>query len=181
MTNKNMPWGAGTPWKNQTAFFTFLRGGLRRVWNKHPSKLEAIKAQRKQVKNPNPRGNKATVWGAQCVMCKGDFISKEIQVDHIVGAGQLNEVEDIQGFTERLLLVRPEDLRMCCKFCNSCLSYADKYGGTYEDAVITKRAIEVCKLPAKKQNEWLTSRGVKPAPNAKDRRVQVEAALKEGK
>ena len=177
---KDVPWGQGTPWKTQAEFFTFLRGGLRRVWNKHPSKLNALKKQRIQVKNPNPRGNKATVWGASCAMCGKHYISKEIQVDHINSAGQLNKVEDIQGFVERLLLVSEKDLRMVCKPCNSALAYADKYGTTYKEAVLIKQAIDICKLPAQKQRDWLEDKGIVPATTAPKRRKQVEDYLLKG-
>lgn len=174
------PWGQGTPWKTQAEFFTFLRGGLRRVWNKHPSKLNALKKQRIQVKNPNPRGNKATVWGASCAMCGKHYISKEIQVDHINSAGQLNKVEDIQGFVERLLLVSEKDLRLVCKPCNSALAYADKYGTTYKEAVLIKQAIDICKMPAQKQRDWLEDKGIVPATTAPKRRKQVEDYLLKG-
>ena len=95
MTDKVM-WGENTPWKTSTAFFTYLRGCLRKAWVRHPVKLNLIKSKRKQIKNPNPRGKKPTVWGFTCELCNKEYVAKEGQVDHRVGAGQLNKTEDIQ-------------------------------------------------------------------------------------
>lgn len=171
------PWGEGSPWKNSTAFFTYLRGCLRKAWSRNPSKLNLIKKQRKQIPNPNPRGNKETVWGATCSMCNNDFVLKEINVDHIVAAGQLNKTDDIQGFVERLLYVTEDDLRLVCKGCNSALAYSDKHGVSYEEAILIKKAIEV--QNSKQDKEWLTERSVKPDSNATKRRAQIINKLKE--
>ena len=128
------PWGEGTPWKNSTAFFTYLRGCLRKAWSRNPIKLNVLKKKRYQITNPNPNGKKPTVWGAKCEMCDGEFPLNKIQVDHIEAAGQLNRIEDIQEFVERLLFVTDEDLRLVCVDCNSALAYADKYDVSYAGA-----------------------------------------------
>ena len=165
------PWGQGSPWKNSTAFFTYLRGCLRKAWSLHPTKLNLIKKQRKQIPNPNPRGNKETVWGATCAMCGNDFVLKDINVDHIIPAGQLNQTEDIQGFVERLLYVTEDDLRLVCKGCNSALAYADKHGVSFAEALVIKKAIEI--QNTKQDKQWLQERGITPASNAAKRRQQI--------
>lgn len=145
-------------WKNETAFFTYLRGCLRKAWSTHPVKLELIKKKRYQIPNPNPRGNKPTVWGCDCSMCGKTDVLKNFQVDHAISAGKLNKVEDIQGFVERLLIVGEGDLRMVCKDCNNALALADKQGISYEEAIIRKKVIAMGKnkLPElKKQMEAL--------------------------
>lgn len=174
------PWqDENSPWKNSTAFFTFLRGCLRKAWSRHPTKLNLIKKLRKQIPNPNPRGNKPTVWGAECAMCGGDFILKDIQVDHITPAGELNKTEDIQGFVERLLYVTEADLRLVCKGCNSALAYSDKHKITFEQALIQKQIIALQK--EKKDVEFIRSLGYNPAKNAKLRKEQLIGILtKEG-
>jgi|SRR5690625_19214 len=158
-SNRKEPWGENTPWKNSTAFFNFLRGCLRKAWSTHPTKLILLKNKRYQIPNPNPKGKKATVWGADCAMCKGTFVIKDIQVDHIVPAGQLNKTEDIQGFVERLLYVTEDDLRLVCKECNSALSYSDKQGITYEEAICEKKSIQKTKQSAENQKKELLSLG----------------------
>lgn len=170
------PWGyEGSPWKNSVAFFTYLRGCLRKAWSTNPIKIKLLNKKRYQIPNPNPKGNRATVWGADCAMCGGTFPIKNIQVDHITPAGSLQEREDIQGFVERLLFITEDDLRLVCKGCNSALAYADKHGISYEEAVAIKKAIEICKT--KKDKEFLLEKGIEPESNAAKRRKQIEKEL----
>lgn len=172
------PWGEGTPWKNSVAFYTYLRGCLRRAWNHSPIKLTVLNKRRKQIKNPNPKGKKSTVWGAECSMCHNDFVIKDIQVDHIIPAGSLQNKEDIPGFVERLLFVREEDLRLVCKGCNSALAYADKNGISFEEALAIKKAIALQKNKVDKQ--WLIDKGKIPASNATKRRGQIIQEIMNG-
>lgn len=156
-------------WRNKTAFMNYLRGCLRKAWSKNPVKHEYIKKMRYKIPNPNPKGRAKTVFGFKCEMCKEEYLIKDCQVDHITPAGKLNEVEDIQGFTERLLFVTEDDLRLVCKGCNSALAMADRYGITYGEAIIRKRVIEKSKLPVEKQKKILTSHSL-PCHNAEARK-----------
>lgn len=165
------PYGEGTPWKNSVAFYNYLRGCLRSAWSKNPVKHMLIKKMRKQIDNPNPRGNKATVWGFTCAMCNEDFPISSCNVDHIVPAGSLRCKEDIQGFVERLLFVGENDLRLVCKPCNNALSMADKKGTTYEEELIEKQAIAIVK--AKNDHKWLEERGITPESTQAKRRIQI--------
>ena len=169
------PWGIGTPWKNSVAFFTYLRGCLRKAWSSSPIKHNLIKKKRKQIKNPNPNGKKETVFGFTCEMCNTDHVIANGQVDHKVAAGSLRKTEDIQGFVERLLYVTEDDLRLICKGCNSALAYADKQGISYEEAVREKKLIEICKT--KKDVQFLKDRNIVPASNATKRKQQVREVL----
>lgn len=165
------PWGEGTPWKNSVAFYTYLRGCLRKAWSRNPVKLEVLKAQRRQIANPNPKGKKATVWGATCAMCGGVFPLKDIQVDHILAAGTLTCKEDIPGFIERLLFVNKDDLRTVCKKCNSILAYQDKHKVSFKEASAVKTAISLIK--DKKDKEWLKQRNIVPETSQDKRRKQI--------
>lgn len=168
----NQPWGyEGSPWKNSTAFFTYLRGCLRKAWSNNPIKHNLIKKKRKQIPNPNPKGKKPTVWGFDCELCGGEFVISLCQVDHIVPAGSLQRTEDIQGFVERLLYVTEDDLRLVCKDCNSALALADKQKVSIEEAFAIKEAIRI--LKEKKDKEWLKERGIDPASNQTKRRQQI--------
>tara|TARA_R100000388_G_C7229358_1_gene153699 strand:+ start:168 stop:698 length:531 start_codon:yes stop_codon:yes gene_type:complete len=166
------PWeDPRTPWKTKSAFMSYIRGCLRIGWNKHPVKLAVLKNQRKQVPNPNPRGNKKTVWGFECPLCGTEDVIKNAQVDHIKSAGTLREISDIQQFAENLLVVVEEDLRLICKNCNSALAMSDKQGISFEEARATKKAIAIQK--EKRDTEFLESAGISPARNAKERRQQI--------
>ena len=173
------PWGPDSPWKNSVAFFTYLRGCLRKAWSNNPIKHNLIKKKRKQIPNPNQKGKKATVWGFDCEICGGEFVMSLCQVDHIVPAGSLQKTEDIQGFVERLLYVTEEDLRLVCKDCNSALALADAQGISLERARAEKTAIRLQK--EKQDVQWLKENGIIPASNSAKRRVQIVERLMEEK
>ena len=160
-------------WETKASYFTWLRGALRRCWNKSPAKIEFINANR--IKIENSKGK--MVWGGKCALCGEMFIQSQLQVDHAIPAGSLQDVSDIEGFVTRLLM--SDALRFACIHCNSALSYADKYGVSYEEAVITKRAIAL--QNDKKDVQWLQERGTIPNKNAKSRRKQIIEKMKEEK
>lgn len=170
------PWGEGSPWKNSVAFFTYLRGCLRKAWSNNPIKHNLIKKKRYQIPNPNPKGKKATVFGFDCELCNNTYPISEGQVDHIKPAGSLRKTEDIQGFVERLLYVTEDDLRLICKGCNSSLSHADKMGISFEQALLEKKAIALQK--EKKDVQYLKESGIIPATNQAKRRLQLIEVLK---
>lgn len=159
MTKNKEPWGEGTPWKNSTTFFSYLRGCLRLAWKRHPTKLAKIKNTRYRIPNPNPNGRAKTVFGFKCEMCHNEYPMSECQVDHIEAAGKLNKTEDIQGFVERLLYVTEDDLRLVCKTCNSALSMSDKSGISFEEALVQKKVIAKMKLPKPQQDKILAKYG----------------------
>ena len=166
-----------TLWKSSTQFWGFIRGKLRLGWNTHPMKISVINKKRYQIKNPNPKGKKPTVWGFDCEMCGKTFPISEGQVDHITPAGSLTCKEDIQGFVERLLCVTEDDLRLVCKGCNNALAMSQKQGITYDEAILEKTIIEICKT--KKDREFLQNAGITPASNAAKRKEQIREYLKE--
>lgn len=177
MSDRKVPWGhPGSPWKNDVAFFTYLRGCLRKAWSRNPIKLNLIKKKRKQIENPNPRGKKATVWGFTCECCGGTFILSQGEVDHIESAGKLSSLDDVRGFVERLLFVTEDDLRLLCKTCHRTITYADKQGLSFKEAEAVKRAISICKDNLDKQ--FLIDNGLSPASSKAKRRIQIEEFLK---
>jgi len=163
-------------WKNSVAWFTYLRGCLRKAWSNSPVKHNLIKKKRYQIPNPNPKGKKATVFGFDCELCGGTYVLSEGQVDHINPAGSLRKTSDIQGFVERLLYVTEDDLRLICKGCNSALSHADKMGLSFEESVREKKAIALQK--DKKDLQWLKDRGIVPQSSQAKRRLQIIEVLK---
>ena len=170
-------------WKNQTAWFTWLRGLLRRGWNHHPLKIATINRSRYQIPNPNVNGKKPTVWGFDCSLCGGTFPVSHGQIDHITEAGQLNKREDIQGFVERLLMVTEHDLRLICKDCNSACVLQNKQGISFQEARATKAAILMEKdkslVPFLLENGYNSGSSI--GKNAKQRRQQaIEILMNQG-
>jgi len=151
MSSKKM-WGDGTPWGTENAFWTWMRGGLRRsLWMRHPVKLALLKEKRYRA--PLGRVSKSgiaqLVWAIDCSVCAQCVKQSNAEVDHIHEAGSLKNVEDIQSFIERLAFVTSDDLRVVCKPCHKILTYASRYGVSFEEA--KKRKDEIAKRKRKKK------------------------------
>jgi transcription elongation factor Elf1 len=173
--NDKVPWGEGTPWPKKNNFFNYLRGCLRKAWVNNPIKIQVLNKRRKQIVNPNPKGKKPMVWGFDCEMCNEESVIANCQVDHIHPAGSLQEIEDIQGFIERLLFVTEDDLRLVCKDCNNALAMADKQGISFNEAIIEKKIIKICK--EKKDKEFIQEKGLIPASSQDKRKIQIRQIL----
>ena len=140
-------------WKTESAYFSYIRGCIRLAWSKNPVKLKLLKKVKKQIPNPNygkPRNTKPTVMGGECEICKNDFPMKFLEVDHRHGGTySLRSVEDIQGFFESVCIVSEDDLRVVCKDCHGCLTYAARNDISFEDAKKTKDYISTSKSDEK--------------------------------
>jgi hypothetical protein len=190
------PWEVkGVPWKTESAYWSWVRGVLRRGWSRHPVKLEYIKKNRVRVPNPNPNGRNGEVWGMECRSCKGLFsmpIEKKtrarieastgktlvvIEINHLTAASRLRSKEDLGTFAAKLLFVSFSDLEPLCQTCHKIYSYAEKQGISYEQAEFEKKVMEI--VNSGKVNEFLEERGIVPESNAKKRRLQVTEYLQE--
>jgi 5-methylcytosine-specific restriction endonuclease McrA len=163
-------------WKNSTAWFTYLRGCLRKAWSRNPVKLEYIKNNRIKIKNPNPKGKVPEVWGAVCECCGEKFVMKDLQVDHIIPAGGLTKTDDIQGFIERLLYITDDDIRLLCKNCHGVITYQEKHGLTFDEALVEKKVIDMMKNK-EEVNNFLKSYNI-VCKNDKQRRESLREILK---
>jgi hypothetical protein len=163
-------------WKTKSAYLSWIRGGIRRsLWNRHPIKIAVLNKQRYKIPNPDPRGKVPMVWGAKCYMCSGEFVLKEIEVDHLTGNHSLTDLSDIQSFIEGIVLVEKDDLGLICKPCHKCKSLSEKQGISFKEALQEKEIIAIMK--AKQDKEWLAARKVKPASNASARRKQIKQLM----
>lgn len=164
-------------WKTESAYFSYLRGCIRLAWMRNPVKLKFLAKAKKQIKNPNygkPRNHKATVQGATCELCLGDFPVKEIEVDHKGGGNySLRSVSDIQGFFESVCIVTEDELRIVCKGCHGCLTYAAKMNISFEEAKAIKYVIELQK--SGKDVDKLLQLGITNdnIPSTKDKRRKL--------
>lgn len=148
-------------WKTRSAVFSWIKGGIRRLWNHSPVKLDLLKKQRRQIPNPNVNGKKPTVWGATCAICGKDTPLKDCQIDHVVEeTASLTKIEDIQSCAEKLLLVTENDLRILCSDCHSVVSLSQRLGITFEQALLEKEVIAFKKLNAEQQKKRLTELGI---------------------
>ena len=163
-------------WKTESAFLAWIRGGIRQaLWNRHPVKLEFIKRNRIRIPNPNPKGKAAFVWGGVCAITGEVLPAKDLQVDHKEGNHSLRKIEDLQKFAEGIILVGIDDLQFISKKAHEVKSYAEKYGISFEDALIEKEIIDLQKQ--KKDKDFLLSAGLTPESNASKRKQQLRAYL----
>lgn len=167
-------------WKTKASLMSYLRGGLRRsCWMKHPVKLEFIKNNRERIPNPNPRGKVPEVWGGRCNVCKDLFVQSKLSVDHVREySATLKNIDDIQKFVELISLVTEDDLQLVCKDCHDTISYSQKQGCSFQEAVVRKKHIEFAK--DKRFKSELEARGIVVPKTIKEQStVLLELMLKE--
>ena len=129
-------------WKNQTAFFTYLRGHLRLLWSRFPAKLKWKSAQ--MVKPPKGYTGRAKSLGV-CYYCKQSFAASHLEVDHVQQAGSCNNWEESHQFLKNLLDCNGNWV-LACKPCHRVKSYQEKNAGmTFDEALLLKEVIRIDK------------------------------------
>lgn len=170
-------------WKTKAAFMSWLRSGIRKsLWNNSPIKLEFIKKSRIMIPNPNPKGHKKEVWGGKCALTGELLPLKSLQCDHKIGNNSLQDISDIQSFVESIALVSHSDLQLVSIEAHKAKSLAERQGISFEEAVVTKKAIEIEKKGMKEVVAFLSDKGYTPTSNKDKRRLQlIEYFTKENK
>lgn len=168
----------GDVWKSRAAFFSWLKGVIRRGWSTCPQKTSFIKKHRKLIPNPSSRG-KREIWGGECAICKKDFPAKMLNVDHKgEDIARLTEIWHVQDCVEKLLCVTEEDLRYLCKPCHNIVSHSQKIGCSFEEAAILKQLIAFGKLSTEEQVKELKRLGLSAGKLKKDRQQVYETYLR---
>lgn len=155
--------------KSKSAFMSFIRSGLRRMWGRqYLPKREFIAQNRRRVALGR---NGALIWGGVCEHCQGEYKATEMEVDHIKSNHKLTEIEDISSYCDSLFCPL-DNMRYLCKPCHKIITYADRHNLTFKEARAEKQAIAFSKLPTKKQNAMLEVWGEmdESITNAKKRR-----------
>ena len=93
-------------------FWSFIRSSLRRAWSRYPPKYKVLNNARKKVEGKRHK------FEYQCASCSGWFKAREVQVDHLIDAGQLKDYDDLPGFVERLF-TSEDMLQVLCKPCHT--------------------------------------------------------------
>ena len=162
--------------KTEGAFWSYLRGGIRRgLWEKSPIKLDF---KNKNCTKP-PKDYYGRAKSGQYCALTGEWEGKsKLEVDHIEGHVSLTCVEDILSFILHMIPA-PDNMALVKKEAHKIKSYAERMGITFEEAVVEKEAIAICK--AGNDKKWLTAKGIVPASNATKRRKQIVKYLLEEK
>lgn len=173
--HQSEPWqDCPTIWKDEKAYMQWLRSQIRRVWSRHPVKIEYKKSRR--YKAPVGRNDKE-VWVSDCELCGQQ--SRKCEVDHIVPGGSFNSWNTFTEWARRILWVTFDDLRELCEECHSTVTLSQKLECSFEEALLQKQVIAVCKQPATEVKQWLIDHGYSGKMNTADvRRAAVEEVLR---
>lgn len=165
-------------WKTKAAFFSWLRGGLRRaIWEKYPPKLE----YKNSICAPPPAEYEGRARsGAACALTGVWTGKSKLEIDHIQGHVPLRDWEDVLPFIQHLC-AGADNMQAVEKEAHKVKSYAERQGLTFEQARAEKEVIKILKLPAAKQKQWLEEQGVSPARSLKERSEQIREVLRESK
>lgn len=106
----------------ESAYFSWIRGVLRRGWIKYPCRNLALQESRVKYKG---KENKLRKWSYKCAHCKKYYKGTEVQVDHIESAGSLNTYKDLAGFVKRLFC-ELDNLQVLCLACHKQKTEDDK-------------------------------------------------------
>ena len=169
-------------WKTESAYLSFVRGGIRRyLWSKNPIKLEFEKERKIDIPNPNPKTAKRfpMVKGGVCEHCGQSFKQTDMEVDHKKGEHSLRSMDDLQRFVEGIVCVRKEDLAWLCKPCHAVKTYAERMNLSLEEASAVKKAIEFEKKGVKKVVDFISKSGIIAATTKDKRRNQLIEIFKE--
>ena len=165
-------------WKTESAFMSWIRGGIRRsLWNRHPIKLEFIKQNRIKIPNPNPKGKVEKVWGGVCALTGETHVIANLEVDHRKGNHSLQTLKDIEKFISGIVNITLEDLQFVSKEAHKIKSYAEKNGVSFEEAKAEKTAIELIKKGVDKQ--FLIDHNIEVGSTQSARRKQIVELLLE--
>lgn len=167
------PWEhEGSIWKTKSAYFSWVRGQIRRgLWSRNPIK-NYIK---RQAAKPAPRNSRAKKV-ITCEFCQKDHAQSKIEVDHIIPAGSLKDWDDVGPFMERML--HPAGgYRLLCKPCHKIHTYSEKHKISFELARAHKEALRIMKQPAKTQIAYMERQGIWSTETAKNTNTRKEAII----
>ena len=144
-------------WPTKGAFFTWLRGCLRRsVWEKYPPKIIFKKSM--MVPPPADYTGKSRS-GALCALTGEWTGNSKLQVDHIIGNASCRDWSDVLPFI-RHLCTHKENMQLVDKEAHKIKSYAERMGISFEEAVLEKKVIAFKKLKTDEQKKVLTELGI---------------------
>lgn len=167
--NNKEPWELYPDiWKTKSAFFTWLRGGLRRaIWEKYPPK---IKFKTDGCSTPPSTYEGRAKSGAPCALT-GEWTPKSyLEVDHIKGHVAFTDWDNVLDFVKHLCS-NSENFQLVNKENHKIKSYAERRGISFDEALIEKKAIAIIK--AKKDKEFFTDRKLKVPSNVTLRRKEI--------
>ena len=155
-----------------------VRSAVRKAWMRAPTKLSLLIMSAVHVEDvPKelrpPKLTKNTKWLYKCAIEGTYHIGSQVEVDHCRGENSLKTYDDMVEFTQSILDVCWSDLRILSKEAHAIVTYAERYGLTYEQAKKEKGVIAIINSGVVKQKAFLRKHGVTPASTIDKRREQM--------
>jgi 5-methylcytosine-specific restriction endonuclease McrA len=111
VAKKPKPRNAGT--MTESAFWSFIRSALRQKSRWWKPILQCKELAKRSYNGPN----KKQKYEYQCNCCKKWYPAKDVNVDHVIPAGNLQSGKDLEGFVERLFC-EVDNLQILCTSCH---------------------------------------------------------------
>lgn len=151
-----------------------VRSAIRQAWMKSDVKLAYLYS--KTI--PDMDDSTRTKWLVPCEICGKMFKLTDVQIDHKLGNHSFTKVTDFENYFNNILMVGFNDLQILCEDDHLSKTLSEKLGITFEEAVVEREVIKICKLKTAQIDKWLGDRGVKVAKNPQARRDAVREVLK---
>ena len=171
-------------WETEADYWTWLRGGLRRLWSDYPLRKAWKKTQLRPVTDQERKDkifHPSTKNVGQCVFCKNWMAGSKLECDHIIESEGCTDKATAEKFLWHCGGQTGDNFQLACKPCHKVKSFAEARNIPFEAALIEKEAIAWQKNNAgvKNQRDLLEKMGVPSAQKlkAKDIRKAYIAVL----
>lgn len=154
-----------------------VRSAIRQAWMKSDVKLAYLYS--KTI--PDMDDSTRTKWLVACEICGKLFKLTDVQIDHKLGNHSFTKVTDFENYFNNILMVGFDDLQILCEDDHLSKTLSEKLGISFQEAVLEREVIKVCKMKAAQIDKWLGDRGAKVAKNPQARRDAVRQCLIEEK
>lgn len=145
---------------------TNWRNAVRSAWGDSIFKRDFYTKRAVKIKNTNTRSMKRfpTVTKYECAICKGMFSVRETELDHLDDENKMTDLSHANDFMKAIFFTSPDKLQILCKDkkkkvkgkneivrfgCHSVKTYSQRYGVTFNEALLSKQIINLCKDDAK--------------------------------
>jgi len=153
---------------------SIVRSAIRQAWMKSDTKLAYLYMNTVPDMDETTR----TKWLFRCEICDKLFKLNEIECDHKIGHSKFTNLDEFRSYFENILMVGFDGLQILCKNDHAIKSLMEAQGLTWDQAVVEKKVIDICKK--KEDKKFISDNGDVPAKNAEQRRNQVRNILSRG-
>lgn len=157
-----------------------FRQAVRSMWGDSVFKKDFYEKRCILKVNDNPRSMKRfpKVKRYQCNICKGYFGVADTELDHLISENAMTNLTHAEDFIKNIFFTSPDKLQILCKDkkkkvkgkseivrfgCHAILTYQTRYNVSFEEALLSKQIIELCKNK-QKGVDFLLSKGVESIP-----------------